>query len=592
MMQKNENTIKTPKNTFRPIVDHIFSRFYLISFIFFLIFLFSSLLIVRNLMKEQLFTEVRYETEIESLSVNNWLLNSFSLCKQVSSRTRIRQELARYQAGETSFEELQDFTGPKLQDAIDYSDVICGITRLSAARQTIADLGIRFEPDSLRFWEVEDKNVKIADLLSDDGKIKIVIENKLFFDDSILIGYDYVCIDTRAIEEFLFEKDSSNRIGGSAIISSVSPHHQIIPTDILDPVFEQHIAHSDENNPHIPDLRYKNMSIEMQLLEFHPGWALLQYRHNSIFFDSVMKRSILLFIGFSLLFFLFMQILRRSFRPLNNDLIISEKELQTNIEMKTKELRSAMNDLIKSQNKLIAQEKHVVVGQISAGLAHDFNNLFNGFQSYIDILSADKDIYRKHKNYIDFLKKNIHQGALLVKKLLDYSQKGFRNLSDIDLKNELVHLLNDFKREKTGDKIMFVPPETTENITIHMDRRQFHDMIYAVLDNALKAGGEDDIVKIAYRTTTAESETCTICHEEFRGKYVRVDICDRGDGIPEHQRQSIFEPFYTTREVGEGSGLGLAQVRGILKQHNGHLIISDNSPSGSIFSIYLPFKLE
>ncbi|MEM9198076.1 MAG: ATP-binding protein [Pseudomonadota bacterium] len=241
--------------------------------------------------------------------------------------------------------------------------------------------------------------------------------------------------------------------------------------------------------------------------------------------------------------------------------------------------------------QFVQSQKMLAVGQLAGGVAHDFNNLLTAINGHCDLLllrheSGDSD----HGDLMQ-IRQNANRAAALVRQLLAFSRKQTlrpKTLLLIETLSELSHLLNRLMGERVELKI----DNGADLWPVRVDERQFEQVIMNLVVNARDAMPNGGRVEIRTRNTTIDAPIERDSATVPAGDYVLVDVLDTGIGIPEDRLRKIFEPFFTTKKVGEGTGLGLSTVYGIVKQTGGFIFASSVVGQGSTFTIYLPRHSE
>ncbi len=239
------------------------------------------------------------------------------------------------------------------------------------------------------------------------------------------------------------------------------------------------------------------------------------------------------------------------------------------------------------EQQFVQSQKMQAVGQLAGGVAHDFNNLLTAITGHTDLLLQRHD--QGDLDYADLtqVRQNANRAAGLVRQLLAFSRKQTLTLTVVNLADALTetsHLLNRLLGERVSLRIEHAP----DLGLVKIDERQFEQVIMNLVVNARDAmpGGGEVVIRTENARVEAEQRRGRAVMP--KGDYVRIDVIDRGTGIPADKIDQIFEPFFTTKAVGEGTGLGLSTVYGIVKQTGG-FIFADNVPgAGAIFSIFLP----
>ena len=253
-------------------------------------------------------------------------------------------------------------------------------------------------------------------------------------------------------------------------------------------------------------------------------------------------------------------------------------------------LIAVLNDVTELKTleaQFVQSQKMQAIGQLAGGVAHDFNNLLTAISGHCDLLLLRHD--HGDQNYGDLIQihQNANRAASLVGQLLAFSRKQNLQPEVIDLRDtlsDLTHLLN----RLVGEKVVLTLSHAQDLRTIKADKRQLEQVLMNLVVNArdaMPAGGE--IRVITQNTTFAEKI------ERDRaiippGDYVLVQVTDEGHGIPAEKLPKIFEPFYTTKRTGEGTGLGLSTAYGIVKQTGGFIFAESEVDRGTEFSLLFP----
>jgi two-component system, cell cycle sensor histidine kinase and response regulator CckA len=232
-------------------------------------------------------------------------------------------------------------------------------------------------------------------------------------------------------------------------------------------------------------------------------------------------------------------------------------------------------------------QKMQAVGQLAGGIAHDFNNLLTAMIGFCDLLLVRHRAGDQSFADIMQIKQNANRAANLVRQLLAFSRQQTlqpRVLSVTDVLAELSHLL----RRLIGENIELRMIHGRELAPVKVDHGQLEQVIINLAVNArdaMTAGGS-----LTIKTENVSTKKSVTRGDETMppGEYVRVQVIDTGHGIPPDIIDRIFEPFFSTKEVGSGTGLGLSTVYGIVKQTGGFIFVESRPQQGATFSIYLP----
>jgi two-component system cell cycle sensor histidine kinase/response regulator CckA len=239
------------------------------------------------------------------------------------------------------------------------------------------------------------------------------------------------------------------------------------------------------------------------------------------------------------------------------------------------------------ENKVTQQQKMELVGQLAGGIAHDFNNVLSAIMMATDfLLNAHRPTDPSFADIMQ-IKQNANRAASLVRHLLAFSRKQTLRPQVLDL-GEVLSDLTMLLRRLIGEKVTLEVVHGRELWPVKADISQFEQVIVNLAVNARDAmpnGG-----RLQLRTANVTAAECA----GFRAKgmpaadYVLVEVTDTGTGIPAKILDKIFEPFFSTKEVGKGTGLGLSTVYGIVKQTGGFVYVDSAESKGAIFRIFLP----
>jgi GAF domain-containing protein/ActR/RegA family two-component response regulator len=243
------------------------------------------------------------------------------------------------------------------------------------------------------------------------------------------------------------------------------------------------------------------------------------------------------------------------------------------------------------QARIQSQERLATVGQLAAGIAHDFNNIMAAILVYTDLLHQDESIQGASKDKLTIIQQQVQRAASLIRQILDFSRRSVMEQSSLDLLpfiKELDKLLGRILPETIRLELSYQPGEYWVNADPTRMQQVFMNLAVNARD-AMSDGGvlafELGHYELAFGTTPPIPYLTP-------GKWVRISIRDNGAGIPAEIIPHIFDPFFTTKPVGQGTGLGLAQVYGIIKQHDGYIDVTSFPGNGTTFTIYLPALLR
>jgi two-component system, cell cycle sensor histidine kinase and response regulator CckA len=239
------------------------------------------------------------------------------------------------------------------------------------------------------------------------------------------------------------------------------------------------------------------------------------------------------------------------------------------------------------ESKLIQQQKMESIGQLAGGMAHDFNNVLSAIMMATDfLLNAHKPTDPSFQDIMQ-IKQNANRAASLVRHLLAFSRKQTLRPQVLDL-GEVLSDLNMLLRRLLGEKVTLEVVHGRDLWPVRADISQFEQVILNLAVNARDAmpGGG----RLTLRTVNVGAKECERFHTKGMpaADYVLVEVVDTGTGIPAAIVDKIFDPFFSTKEVGKGTGLGLSTVYGIIKQTGGFVYVESVEHKGTTFRIFLP----
>src|SRR6201986_934443 len=239
------------------------------------------------------------------------------------------------------------------------------------------------------------------------------------------------------------------------------------------------------------------------------------------------------------------------------------------------------------ENQINQSQKMDMVGQLAGGIAHDFNNVLSAIMMANDfLLNAHKPTDPSFQDIMQ-IKQNATRAATLVRQLLAFSRRQTLRAQVLDLGDALSDLTM-LLRRLIGEKVKLDFVHGRDLWPVKVDVSQFEQVIVNLAVNARDA--MPDGGKLSVRTVNVPAQEAEKL--SYKGMpaadYVRIDVTDTGTGIPSDIVDKIFEPFFSTKEVGKGTGLGLATVYGIVKQTNGYIYVDSKIGRGTTFRIFLP----
>ncbi len=237
------------------------------------------------------------------------------------------------------------------------------------------------------------------------------------------------------------------------------------------------------------------------------------------------------------------------------------------------------------QAVLVQSQKMEAVGQLTGGVAHDFNNLLTIIRSSVDFLRREDIAAARRLRYVDAISQTVDRAAKLTGQLLAFARRQALVPVEFDVGVQ-VESVAELVRPLVGARIEIVVEPPARACFAKADVSQFDTALINLAVNGRDAmQGEGRLV---FRIEPVVDVPSVRGHSGASGDFVAVTVSDTGSGIAPDQLPSIFEPFYTTKEVGKGTGLGLSQVFGFAKQSGGEITVLSEEGRGAAFRLYLP----
>ena len=297
------------------------------------------------------------------------------------------------------------------------------------------------------------------------------------------------------------------------------------------------------------------------VVAIHDQWGLLLWA------DLVFRVSIIFLIA------VFLGFISENEKRDKNELI----KTQLRLELLHKELEKAYKNLQYVKSQVEQTEKLASIGRLSAELAHEINNPLDGIKNCLTVIKNEFEDPQRKKRYLELIDEALYDIECAVRNLLDYAKRHEPIWEEVDINGVLERtiIMADYKLQKTGAEVKTnfdanLPPVIGDS---HQLQEVFLNIILNAIDSMPKGG----------RLTI---ETKKI------GNFADIKIMDTGVGIRQKDLVNIFHPFYTTKPLGEGTGLGLSVSLEIVKKHDGDISVSSEVGKGTVFSITLPIAMN
>ncbi len=251
------------------------------------------------------------------------------------------------------------------------------------------------------------------------------------------------------------------------------------------------------------------------------------------------------------------------------------------------ERTAAERDRRRLEEQLRESQKLEALGRLAGGVAHDFNNLLTAILGYCELVGTQMSRDGRHYSEVEEISRAGRRAADLVRQLLAFSRRHVFQPRHVRL-NEVVGEMEQMLRRLIRADIELVTVLDPELHGVVADPGQIEQVITNLVVNARDAMPRGGTLTITTRNADLDDRFARGHPPLEPGGHVCLEVRDSGEGIDAELRESIFEPFFTTKGVGQGTGLGLSVVYGIVEQSGGHILVESEPGCGSTFSVYLP----
>ena len=242
------------------------------------------------------------------------------------------------------------------------------------------------------------------------------------------------------------------------------------------------------------------------------------------------------------------------------------------------------------EHQLRQVQKMEAVGRLASGVAHDMNNILTAILAHAGLLKARGEEQDSSWQAGDVIEKAVHRGKELTSQLLGFARQGKHHHVPVDIHGVIQEVIG-LLRRTVEKKITLQEDLFAEESWVVGDPNQLYQVLMNLAVNASDAmPDKGELIFYTANETVSSAEASQIPGLEA-GEYVVVCVTDTGDGIPQDVQAQIFEPFFTTKEQGKGTGMGLAMVYGIVKNHHGYIGVTSTLGVGTTMRVYLPSVL-
>jgi signal transduction histidine kinase len=237
--------------------------------------------------------------------------------------------------------------------------------------------------------------------------------------------------------------------------------------------------------------------------------------------------------------------------------------------------------------QLQQSQKLESIGRLASGIAHDFNNILFSITSICDVRLNKKSVTDRDRKDFGSIKKTAERAATLTRQLLAFSRRQVLSISTVSL-NDVVNNMAEMLHRLIRENIIVNLFLNAENDIIRADSHQLEQVILNLVVNARDAMPNGGMLTLETDEFIIDDNSGVQLAALPPGEYVQLRVTDTGEGMDEEIVSRIFDPFFTTKPIGKGTGLGLAMIYGIIKQHGGHISAYSRPGEGTTFNIFLP----
>ncbi len=241
-------------------------------------------------------------------------------------------------------------------------------------------------------------------------------------------------------------------------------------------------------------------------------------------------------------------------------------------------LSHSRTQLLNAQKQIYQAEKLASIGRLASGVAHEINNPLNGIKNCVYAIQKDPEDRWQTAEYLELINEGLSHIETVIKKLLGFARQQSRQMDSVDM-NRAVNKVLQLLDYRLTQKQVQVKLRLDENLpAIKADNHLMQEVIMNLLLNSFDAVQKDGIIEIS--------------SGRVDGHNIYISIKDNGIGISKENIERIFDPFYTTKEPGEGTGLGLSVSLGIVESHGGTIRVESTPGEETVFTIILPIEAQ
>jgi len=252
------------------------------------------------------------------------------------------------------------------------------------------------------------------------------------------------------------------------------------------------------------------------------------------------------------------------------------------------EHKQAEEERKKLENQLQQVQKMESIGTLAGGIAHDFNNILGIIVGNTELAMDDVPEWNPARSNLEEIRTASLRARDVVKQILAFSRRSPQKMKPIKIGPIIKESLK-LLRSSIPKTIEIHQDISSNSDTVRADPTQINQILINLCTNAAHAmRGKGGVLEVGMENVELDEDTATRFHDLLPGEYVKLTVSDTGHGMEPKVLKRIFDPYFTTKKVGEGSGMGLSVVHGIVKTHGGHISVDSQSGIGTTIQIFFP----
>jgi signal transduction histidine kinase len=267
----------------------------------------------------------------------------------------------------------------------------------------------------------------------------------------------------------------------------------------------------------------------------------------------------------------------------------ANEELQRQVLLRDSAVAALRRETVerkRAEEMLHHAQKLEAIGQLTGGIAHDFNNLLTVVVANLELLDSRLDAESGLKKYVERAMKGATRGAELTQQLLAFARRQPLRPTSLNVP-ERMSGLSEMMRATLGQTVHVEFAVPSLLWPVEADPTQLDSAVLNLAINARDAMPQGGLLTVHARNVTLDAQAQARLGDVEVGDYVAIAVTDTGTGMTPEVRRAAFDPFFTTKPIGQGSGLGLSQVYGFIKQSRGHVTLDSEPGVGTTVTLYL-----